>query len=85
MPELFGIKRPDIAWCYDSRRPSEGLFIARWLMAVRQRWPDLTLRRNFPYNGKLDGLTGMLRKRHGSAEYIGTEIEINQRFVHEGA
>ena len=83
-PELRGIVRPDIAWCYDSRRPTEGAFIARWLAATRQRRPELTLRRNFPYLGKLDGLTSMLRKRHGSTAYIGTEIEINQRFVHEG-
>lgn len=83
-PELYGIVRPDIAWCYDSRRTTEGPFIARWLAATRRRRPDLTLRRNFPYQGKLDGLTGMLRKRHGSDDYIGTEIEINQRFVHDG-
>lgn len=42
------------------------------------------LRRNFPYHGKLDGLTAKLRKHHGPGDYIGTEIEVNQRFFFEG-
>jgi predicted N-formylglutamate amidohydrolase len=79
-PELHGIVRPDIAWLYDSRRPGEAAFVARWLAAMRQRRPDLQLRRNYPYQGKLDGLTSLLRKRHPAGAYIGTEIEVNQRF-----
>ena len=83
-PELHGIVRPDIAWLYDPRRPGEALFVAQWLAAMRRRRPDLQLRRNFPYQGKLDGLTALLRKRHAAGTYIGTEIEVNQRFFFEG-
>ena len=79
-PELHGVVRPDIAWLYDPRRPQEGLFVAQWLDAMRRRRPDLQLRRNFPYQGKLDGLTALLRKRHTAEAYVGTEIEVNQRF-----
>lgn len=83
-PELHGITRPDIAWLYDPRRSAEGPFVARWMAATRRLRPDLKLRRNFPYHGKLDGLTALLRKRHPADHYIGTEIEINQRYFHAG-
>ncbi|MDB5891342.1 MAG: N-formylglutamate amidohydrolase [Polaromonas sp.] len=83
-PELHGIVRPDIAWLYDPRRSAEGPFVARWLAATRRRQPGLKLRRNFPYHGRLDGLTARLRKRHPADHYIGTEIEINQRYFHAG-
>ena len=79
-PELHGIVRPDVAWLYDPRRPEEGPFVAQWLAAMRQSRPDLQLRRNFPYQGKLDGLTALLRKRHAAGVYIGVEIEVNQRY-----
>ena len=83
-PELDGVLRPDIAWLYDPRRSTEGPFVARWLAATRRLRPDLKLRRNFPYHGKLDGLTASLRKQHAARHYIGTEIEINQRYFYAG-
>lgn len=79
-PELHGVVRPDIAWLYDPRRPAEAPFVAHWMRALRKRRPDLTMRRNFPYHGKLDGLSALLRKRHGPEDYQGTEIEVNQRY-----
>lgn len=82
-PELHGVMRPDIAWLYDPRRNEEGLFAAHWLAAMRRRRPELQLRRNFPYQGKLDGLTALLRKRHAADTYIGIELEVNQRFFFE--
>ena len=83
-PELHGIVRPDIAWLYDPRRIGEAPFVARWMAAMRRRQPDLKLRRNYPYHGKLDGLTALLRKRHTVDQYIGTEIEVNQRYFYVG-
>jgi hypothetical protein len=42
------------------------------------------LRSNYPYQGRSDGLTSQLRKRHPDAVYVGIEIEVNQRFVLQG-
>ena len=84
-PEMNGVLRQaDVAWLYDPRRAGEGVAAQRWLQALAQRRPDLKLRRNYPYQGKGDGLTSLLRKRHTPAQYVGIELEVNQRFVAEG-
>jgi hypothetical protein len=43
--------------------------------------PQLTVRRNYPYAGKGDGLTAYLRCRFPQRAYVGVELEINQRIV----
>ena len=84
-PELHGIVRQaDVAWLYHAQRAGESHFAATWLAALKQLRRDLTLRRNYPYNGKGDGLTALLRKRHAAHQYIGIELEVNQRFVMAG-
>ena len=84
-PELGGVVRQaDVAWLYDPRRAGEAAFVSRWLSALRRRRPGLKLRRNYPYEGKGDGLTSLLRKRHAAEAYVGIELEVNQRFVFEG-
>lgn len=83
-PELHGIVRPDVAFLYDTRRPGERSFASRWLDALKKRRPDLKLRRNYPYNGREDGLTALLRRRYPPELYVGMELEINQRYVFEG-
>ena len=84
-PELHGVVRQaDVAWLYDPKRAGEGVLAWRWLSALRQRRPELKLRRNYPYEGKGDGLTALLRKRHAPEHYVGIELEVNQRFVIEG-
>ena len=84
-PELGGVVRQaDVAWLYDPRRAGEVALAAQWLAALRARRPDLQLRRNYPYEGKGDGLTALLRKRHSASMYAGIELEVNQRFVAGG-
>lgn len=84
-PELGGVVRQaDVAWLYDARRAGECTLAAHWLAALKRRRPALRLRRNYPYEGKGDGLTALLRKRHSDAEYVGIELEVNQRFVLDG-
>lgn len=81
-PELGGVVRQaDVAWLYDPRRAGECALAAHWLTALKHQRPDLKLRRNYPYEGKGDGLTALLRKRYPDASYIGMELEVNQRFV----
>ena len=84
-PELDGVVRQaDVAWLYDPQRPGERLFASQWLAALKRLRPDLKLRRNYPYQGKGDGLTSLLRKRHPPDRYIGIELEVNQRFAING-
>ena len=84
-PELGGlVRQADVAWLYDPRRAGEVALAAQWLAALKERRPELKLRRNYPYQGKGDGLTSLLRKRHSPQVYVGIELEVNQRFVAGG-
>jgi predicted N-formylglutamate amidohydrolase len=84
-PVLDGqVRRADIAWLYDPARLAEQDFSARWRAALNELQPGLILRRNYPYRGKGDGLTSLLRKRYTQDRYVGIELEVNQRFVMHG-
>lgn len=84
-PCLNGVvRRADVAWLYDPRRPAEVRWAEQWLKAFAGRAPGLALRRNYPYEGRGDGLTALLRTRHGDTDYVGIELEVNQRFVASG-
>ena len=84
-PVLDGsVRLADVAWLYDPQRAGEILFSKRWQDMLAQRLPRLRLRRNYPYEGRSDGLTSALRKRHSEAAYIGIELEVNQGFVEDG-
>lgn len=85
-PELNGVVRQaDVAWLYDPKRAGEVVLASRWLNTLRQRRPELKLRRNYPYQGKGDGLTSLLRQRHAPGQYVGLELEVNQRFCLAGS
>ncbi|RYX88313.1 MAG: N-formylglutamate amidohydrolase [Comamonadaceae bacterium] len=84
-PVLRGVVRDaDLALLYDPARTGERAVAAQWLVALRQALPALRLRRNYPYEGKGDGVMSLLRKRHAEDAYVGIELEVNQRFVAEG-
>ena len=87
-PVLHGhVRRADVACLYDSRRPLERTLATRWLTALGQHIDapqGLMLRRNYPYTGQGDGLSSLLRRRHGTDAYVGIELEVNQRFVQAG-
>jgi predicted N-formylglutamate amidohydrolase len=84
-PELDGKTRTaDIGLLYDPARPGEVALAARWKAAIEARAPDLTVRRNYPYAGRNDGLTTSLRKRFAPDVYIGIELELNQKHVLRG-
>ena len=84
-PELGGVVRQaDVAFLYDPRRAGERLLASDWRAALKHLRPELKLRRNYPYEGKGDGLTALLRSRHADDQYVGIELEVNQRFVISG-
>lgn len=78
------MRRADVAWLYDPRRPAESDLAARWLTAFACRTPSLRLRRNYPYQGRSDGVAALLRKRFADAAYAGIELEVNQALVAQG-
>jgi predicted N-formylglutamate amidohydrolase len=84
-PVMNGVvRRADVACLYDPRRPGEAVLSAAWLKELALRSPQLRLRRNYPYQGRGDGLATLLRRRHAGTDYIGIELEVNQCFVEQG-
>lgn len=81
-PILDGeIRDADVGLLYDPARPGEVHAAARWKSAFAEQAPELRVRRNYPYQGKNDGLTSAMRRRFSAGQYVGIEIELNQAFV----
>lgn len=79
-PMLDGeVRNADVGLLYDPARPGEVALCARWRAALRARGVP-RVRRNYPYKGSGDGLTTLLRRAFDSDDYIGVELEINQRY-----
>lgn len=83
-PSLNGKVRPnDIGLLHDPDRPWEVVLcetLKPLLMAH-----GLSVRRNFPYFGNTDGFTSHLRQELPNNNYVGLEIECNQRLVADPA
>jgi predicted N-formylglutamate amidohydrolase len=81
-PVFHGIERQvDIGLLFDPDRKGELRFCTRWLEALKARAPHLRVHHNEPYKGIDDGFTTYLRTKFADEEYLGIEIEVNQRFV----
>ena len=75
-PRLNGKERKaDIGLLYDPARAQEKTLCAKIGEQLRIR---RTVRLNYPYQGRADGLTTYFRKCYGERKYVGVEIEINQ-------
>lgn len=80
-PVINGVKRTaDIGLLYDPSRMKEKDFCIRWQKALTASNHDLVVRRNYPYLGKADGLVTYFRKSFPQRQYIGVELEVNQKF-----
>ncbi len=81
-PELDGkLRTADIGLLYDPARPGEVDLCERWKAALLACAPGLTVRRNYPYAGRGDGLTAWFRRRLPDGTYVGIELEVNQKHV----
>jgi predicted N-formylglutamate amidohydrolase len=81
-PMLGGAaRRADVGLLYDPRHAGERELSLRWQAALRARAPGWTVRRNYPYRGRSDGLTRYLRERFDAAAYAGIELEVSQKHV----
>ena len=80
-PVLNGVEREaDVGILYDPSRPAEAALAETLIKSIHEFYPQLSIRRNYPYLGKSDGLTTTLRQKFGTA-YVGLEIEINQKLL----
>jgi len=81
-PVKKGIKRKaDIGLLYDPTRKCEKELCADLVGFIKQTGDQLIIRRNYPYQGKTDGLTSFLRNRYAANQYAGIEIEMNQSLL----
>jgi predicted N-formylglutamate amidohydrolase len=82
-PVLHAVKRNcDIGILFDSRIPLEkkvSVFLKESMVAKTN---NFKVRYNYPYLGKMDGFTTYLRKKFPK-NYVGIEIEINQKYVED--
>jgi predicted N-formylglutamate amidohydrolase len=81
-PSLLGRdRRADYGILFDPRRPRERALASLLAKALREQgW---LVRFNYPYRGVSDGFTSMARRLFSPREYLGIEIELNQKYLRE--
>ncbi|NNM60047.1 MAG: N-formylglutamate amidohydrolase [Legionellales bacterium] len=85
-PELDGkIREAEVGLLYDSRRPLEKQFCGQWQQELLDLAPTWRVRANYPYRGSSDGFTTYLRKQFTPEQYLGIELEINQKILKDSA
>lgn len=81
-PVLDGEERDaDIGLLYDPKRKAEQSFSKLWKQELQKQNESLMVRYNYPYLGIADGFTTFLRRKFKGEEYIGIELEVNQKFA----
>ncbi|MEF8699678.1 MAG: N-formylglutamate amidohydrolase [Candidatus Accumulibacter sp. UW26] len=81
-PILDGqVRHADVGLLYDPSRSGEVAAAASWKAALAESAPALRVRRNYPYQGRNDGLMSTLRRCFPPDQYVGIELELNQAFV----
>lgn len=81
-PVLDGeVRHADVGLLYDPARPGEVALCRAWQRGIESRAPAWKVHRNYPYTGNSDGLTAYLRKQFRPEQYVGVELEINQKHV----
>jgi len=70
----------DIGLLFDPARKKDTDICIRWKSTLEELLPACTVRFNEPYSGTSDGFTTYLRHQYPKLDYVGIEIEINQKF-----
>ena len=84
-PQLSNeIRNNDIGLLYDSKRSEEKELCQTFKSSLNSKNPELKIRYNYPYLGSADGFTTYLRKIFPS-NYLGVELEINQKLAKNNA
>lgn len=74
------VRQTDIGFLYDPHRKGEVEIVKRWKEALIKDKSGFKIRCNYPYKGIDDGFTAYLRRQFSASEYIGIELEVNQKF-----
>lgn len=81
-PVLDGKTRTvDVGILFDPVRKSESEFCQQFMDGLEQIFPYLVIKFNEPYKGTDDGFTTYLRTKFNDSEYLGIEIEVNQKYL----
>ncbi len=81
-PRFKGVWRHvDVGLLFDPDRKFEVSFCEQWRQRLASSSPSLRVRPNEPYKGVDDGFTAALRRQYAARDYVGVEIEINNRFA----
>lgn len=79
-PQLHGETRNnDFGILYDPKRALEKKISKKLVESLRQIKPDFHTRYNYPYRGDHGGIVEIFRSSHLPSNYVGLEIEINQK------
>ena len=80
-PVLNGISRSvDLGILFDPDRKSEADFCKKVMDGLEQNLPYMNIKPNEPYKGIDDGFTTYLRTKFDDSDYLGIEIEVNQKY-----
>lgn len=74
-------RNTDLGFLYDPKRAAEKSLARAWQQRIKPLNQQLRVRMNSPYHGTADGFTTGLRKRLADQDYIGVELEINQKLT----
>jgi len=74
------VRKVDIGLLYNPKRKNEKSFCTALKKNLKSEFPELKIRMNEPYKGSADGLTTSLRKQFFPDDYLGIELEVNQKF-----
>jgi predicted N-formylglutamate amidohydrolase len=75
------VRSVDVGILFDPARKAESDFCKQLLDGLEQALPFLVIKFNEPYKGTDDGFTTYLRTKFNDAEYLGVEIEVNQKYL----
>ena len=75
------VRIADVGILYDPVRKKEKEFAINFKDKLVSIDKDLNVRFNYPYFGTSDGFTTYLRKKFNQKNYMGIEIEVNQKFI----
>ena len=74
-------RKADIGLLYDPQHQPETAFCQTWFQKMQKESKDaVQVRKNYPYKGISDGLTTHLRSLYNEKDYVGIELEVNQKF-----
>jgi predicted N-formylglutamate amidohydrolase len=76
-------RKCDIGILYDPIRDFEKKYCTHLKQLLKDNLPHLNILSNQPYKGVDDGLTSYLRTQISESQYLGIELEVNQRFLNQ--